>query len=149
MFISVLAAVCLAIQAPTVAQDKPETSEASQKETPAVTPTTADHVKRATFTSSVVEREPVDSVDSLKTDVDQIFFFTEIVDMAGKTVTHRWIYGGEVVAEVPFQIGGPRWRVYSSKKLVPGWAGMWKVTVVDDAGTSLREDTFVYLASAE
>jgi hypothetical protein len=112
-------------------------------------PAKTGQVKRATFISSVVEREPVDDVDSLTTDVDKVFFFTEIIDMAGKTVTHRWMFGGEVVAEVPFEIGGPRWRVYSSKKLVPGWAGMWKVTVVDDVGKELHEDSFVYVAAAQ
>jgi hypothetical protein len=110
---------------------------------------TTSHVKRATFASAIVDREPVDDIDSLTTAVDKIFFFTEIVDMAGQTVTHRWTFGGEVVAEVPFAIGGPRWRVYSSKQLAPEMTGQWTVTVVDSSGAALGEDSFVYSATTQ
>ena len=126
-----------------------EAKETSTKPTTAAKDTTSDAIKRATFTTAVVDREPTDDIDSLSTAADQIFFFTEVVGMQGKQITHRWIYGDKVMAEVPFEIGGQRWRVYSSKKLLPAWAGTWKVDVVDDAGKTLREDTFVYVASAQ
>ncbi|MFQ5511803.1 MAG: DUF2914 domain-containing protein [Candidatus Krumholzibacteriia bacterium] len=106
----------------------------------------ADHVARAIFTSGVVDREPVDDLDSLATDSTRVFFFTEIVGMEGNTVTHRWLLEGENKAEVPFAIGGPRWRVYSSKNFVPEWTGSWTVEVVDTAGNILGEKGLVYYA---
>ena len=80
-------------------------------------------VARSAFTTNVVEREPVDRVDVLSDDQAEIFFFTELLDLAGQTVVHRWEYDGKVMAEVPFEVKGPRWRVYSKKSLLPEWKG--------------------------
>jgi hypothetical protein len=111
--------------------------------------TASRHVVRAAFTSAVVDREPADSLKSLTTEFDKVFFFTEIANMEGRQVKHQWIYDGKVVAEVPFQIGGPRWRIYSSKRLMKDWVGQWTVAVVDETGRKLREDSFAYVGSAQ
>ncbi|MGE0080112.1 MAG: DUF2914 domain-containing protein [Thiohalomonadaceae bacterium] len=91
-------------------------------------------VARAQFTSNVSEREPVDNLTALPADASRIYFFTELRDMEGQTVTHRWERDGQVMAEVPFNVGGARWRVWSSKNLDSGATGEWTVTVVDGAG---------------
>ena len=101
------------------------------------------------FTSAIVDREPTDNIESLTTDVEKVYFFTEFVGMEGQKVTHQWIYDGQVVAEVPFQIGGPRWRVYSSKKFLSSWVGQWTVAIVGETGRKLREDSFAYVSSAQ
>jgi hypothetical protein len=106
--------------------------------------TPSQHVKRAVFTTGVVEREPADEIAALKTDVGKVFFFTEIVGMEGKTIIHRWVYNGETKADVSFQIGGAKWRVYSSKTLIPEWAGAWTVEVVDGEGNTLHKATLAY-----
>ncbi|MFA7620175.1 MAG: DUF2914 domain-containing protein, partial [Thiohalomonadaceae bacterium] len=67
----------------------------------------------------------------------RIYFFTELRDMEGQTVSHRWEQDGEVMAEVPFNVGGPRWRVWSSKNIDSGATGEWSVAVVDGAGNEL------------
>ncbi len=103
-------------------------------------------VARATITSDVQNREPVDSLSTVTTDDSKVFYFTEIQDMAGHTVTHRWEYNGQVMAEVDFEIGGPRWRVYSSKTMTPDRVGNWKVSVVDEDGSPLSVNTFSYVA---
>ena len=103
-----------------------------------------DPIKRAVFTSGIEDREPVDNLDSLSTDSTRVFFFTEIVGMQGKTVTHRWMLDDENKAEVPFAVGGPRWRVYSSKNLVPEWTGDWRVEIVDEEGNELGRASLVY-----
>ena len=101
-------------------------------------------VARAAFTSAIEEREPTDNVNNLTTENDKIFYFTEIRDMAGRTVTHRWEHNGQVMAEVPFEIRGNRWRVYSSKTLDPSLTGQWKASVVDANGSTLSANTFSY-----
>ena len=105
-------------------------------------------VARATITSDVQNREPVDSISTVTADDSKVFYFTEIQDMAGQTVTHRWEYNGQVMAEVDFEIGGPRWRIYSSKTMAPYWVGDWKVSVVDENGSPLSVNTFSYKASS-
>ncbi len=105
-------------------------------------------VARATITSDVQNREPVDSISTVTADDSKVFYFTEIQDMAGHTVTHRWEYNGQLIAEVDFEIGGPRWRVYSSKTMMPYWVGNWKVSVIDENGSLLSVNTFSYSASS-
>ncbi len=107
----------------------------------------AAHIGRAQLTSNVVNREPVDEVTppvqvSGPAGRNELYFFTEITDMAGKTVTHRWEYNGNAVATVPFQIGSARWRVYSRKSLAPGNTGPWTVTATAADGRVLARADF-------
>jgi hypothetical protein len=101
-------------------------------------------VARSAFTSEIVDREPVDQITALENDATRIYFFSELLGLDGQTVVHRWEYNGEVTAEVSFEVGGPRWRVHSSKNLDPLWLGEWSVTVVDGAGNELSLDHFSY-----
>lgn len=101
-------------------------------------------VARAIFTTAVVDREPVDDLTSLPVDRDEVYFFTDLRGLEGRTVTHRWEYGGQVVSEVPFEVGGPRWRVYSKKSLKAAQAGEWTVMVLDESGWPLEAGMFLY-----
>lgn len=107
--------------------------------------TTNAGVARAQFTTNVVDREPVDDITDLTNDADKIFFFSDIRGRTGQVVIHRWEYNGNVMAEVSFDIGGPRWRVYSSKNLLPSQTGEWKVSVVDGADNVIAAKTFEYI----
>ena len=101
-------------------------------------------VARSAFTTEIVDREPVNDLDSVSTEIKQIYFFTDLRNMSGNGVTHRWLHGGETRAEVSFNVGGPRWRVHSSKKLAPEWLGDWTVEVVDSSGSVIHKDSFIY-----
>lgn len=139
-FVYLAKAASASVLEPAIPSEASEKAPSSSASSPS-----SNHVKRAVFTSDIIDREPIDSVDSLSTDVNKVFFFTEIRDMEGKTITHRWIYDGETKAERPFKIRGPRWRVHSSKNLLSGQVGTWKVEVLDDEGNKLYEDSFIYL----
>jgi len=104
-------------------------------------------VARAQFTSGILDREPVDSMMTLNSQTDRIFFFTELRNMEGRTVVHRWELNGEVMAAVTFDVRGPRWRVYSSKELLPEWSGAWQVSVVDETGTVLDSEMLNYASN--
>jgi hypothetical protein len=101
-------------------------------------------VGRMVFTTEVVDREPVNNVDILSAVNNNIYFFTELLDLNGQTVTHRWVYDDQVMAEVPFNVGSNRWRVWSSKTLVPAWNGDWTVEVVNANGDVLEKKLFYY-----
>jgi len=96
-------------------------------------------VIRSIFTSSIQDREPIDKLEK-SAEADRVFYFTELRDMSGQTATHRWEYDGKVMAEVKFDVRGPRWRVWSSKSFVPGWSGDWKVSVLNGAGETISEE---------
>lgn len=102
------------------------------------------NVARAIFTSQIIDREPVDDLASIPNAQQQVYFFSELRHLEGQIVTHRWEYQGQVMAEVKFKVGGPRWRVYSSKNLLPEWVGQWTVLVLDESGLPLKASIFEY-----
>ena len=105
-------------------------------------------VVRSAFTSGIKDHQPVDDLKTINTNQTKVFYYTELRDMSGQVATHRWEYNGEVKAEVKFNVRGPRWRVWSSKTMVPGWTGDWKVSVINGAGQVISEDVFKYEAAA-
>ena len=104
-------------------------------------------VARAIITNAIDQREPVDQVAQVGNDQTAIVFFTELRDLKDQEVTHRWTFNGQVMAEVPFQVGGERWRVWSTKQLQPIWLGSWQVDVVAKDGTILESQHFDYIAT--
>ena len=108
-----------------------------------------DGVTRSVFTTAIDNREPVDQVGQLTNDHTLINFFTEIRGMEGHAITHRWEKDGEVQADVTFNVGGNRWRVWSSKNLQPGWLGNWQVSVVDEGGNVLAQESFAYIPAVD
>lgn len=116
---------------------------------PAGAPTAAnDHVARAVFTDGVHDREPADTITTLGNDKNQIYFFTDLRDLAGQTVIHRWEFQGKTVDEVKFNVGGPRWRVWSSKTLRPQSTGDWRVEIIGGDGKTLGDASFKYTPAA-
>lgn len=105
-------------------------------------------VARSGFTSEVLDHEPIDTLSSLTNEVEAIAYFTELRDFTGSTVVHQWSYGGEVVAEVPFEVGGSRWRVHSTKRLDPSALGEWSVSVVAD-GRIVATERLTYTDAPE
>jgi Protein of unknown function (DUF2914) len=96
------------------------------------------------FTTAVEDREPVDQVTFVGTDVRKIFLFSDLRGLAGTIVTHNWIYDGQSQAKVDFEVKGPRWRVWSSKELAPAYVGDWTVEIVTEDGEVLASETFTY-----
>ncbi|HPG25280.1 MAG TPA: DUF2914 domain-containing protein [Myxococcota bacterium] len=97
------------------------------------------------FTTGIRDREPIDQVSFVRTEIELIYFFTELRDRTDERIVHRWSYAGEILSEVPFEVDGPRWRVWSSKQLRADQHGDWTVVVVDEQGEVLAAETFRYL----
>ena len=105
-------------------------------------------VVRSAFTTQIADREPLENIEKLSNENNKVMFFTELRDMSGQTAVHRWEHDGKVVAEVKFNVKGPRWRVWSSKTLMPQWTGDWKVSVINGAGEVIAEKDFNYVAAS-
>jgi hypothetical protein len=90
---------------------------------------------------SVVDRMPVDTASVFTADVGQVACWTRISGAEGQTIQHVWIHG-EKEFPVPFEIGGPSWRVWSTKEVPADWTGEWRVEVRDSAGTVLQTARF-------
>ena len=103
----------------------------------------------AQFTTGVENREPIDQITFVASHVKKVFFFSDLRGLTGETIQHRWIYDGKTVAEVTFEVRGPRWRVWSTKDLLPDWIGDWTVEIVrvdGAAGEVIAAETFTYSA---
>ncbi len=101
-------------------------------------------VSRSALTKAVVNREPVDTIGHV-TNLNHLYFFTELKGFMGEKIFHRWIFNGKVIKETEFEVGGPRWRVWSSNTILPELFGEWKVSVVDATGRIIREAIFDYM----
>ena len=117
---------------------KTSTADASQP---------AGDVARAVITAGIDQREPVDQLEKVTNDNATVYFFTELRGLTDQEVRHRWTFNGNVMAEVPFNVGGNRWRVWSTKSMQPIWLGSWQVDVVTKDGTVLESRHFQYVAS--
>jgi hypothetical protein len=105
-------------------------------------------VSQAQFTTAINNREPADDITTLDNSHTQVFFFTVLKDAVGQTITHRWQYNGQAMAEVKFEPKANHWRVWSSKTLMPSQIGTWTVDVVDGNGNVLASKTLDYTATS-
>ena len=108
-----------------------------------------EHVVRSAFTVAMDGREPANVVETIGPEHDRIYYFTELHNLTGQTVRHRWVYNGEPQATIKFQVGGPRWRVYSSKQIPPTMQGDWKVMVINEDGDVLKQERLRYRTAAD
>lgn len=94
-------------------------------------------INRSQFTTAIVDREPTDNVVMLTNNSEKIYYFTELSNLKGQKITHRWEYQGKAMAEITFNVKSDRWRVFSSKKIKPEWTGEWSVVLLDENGKPL------------
>jgi hypothetical protein len=105
----------------------------------------AAKVVRAILTSSVREREPVDTLapGERVSSSQGLYLFTELRDLAGRSVEHRWMYGDRVISSARYGVGSDRWRLYSKKPAAPTLKGPWQAVVVDSQGDVLAAASFI------
>ena len=104
-----------------------------------------ENISNAVFALDVEDRVPINIVEESDNSLGKIYFFTNIRNLSGERITHRWIYQGRVMADVSFNINGPRWRVWSSKNLWHTWIGEWRGVVLTTDGSMLYEKVFNYM----
>ena len=107
-----------------------------------------ENISQAVFASSVVDRQPIEIITEADDSLGKIYFFTNIHNLVGDTITHRWIYKDKIKAEISFDIKGKRWRVWSSKNIWHTWTGEWRVEVVNQQNETLLTRTFEFRKSA-
>lgn len=109
-----------------------------------------ENISHATFAKSVENRTPIEPITKADNDLSKLYFFTNIRNLTGGRITHRWVYTpkgtneNKVKAEIGFDIKDKRWRVWSSKNLWYKWIGTWRVEVIDAQGNILLTKKFSY-----
>jgi len=106
-------------------------------------------ITRSAFTTEIKDKEPVSDLKEVSTNITRIYFFTEISGLNGHTITHRWEYNGQVLAEINFAVNAKRWRTWSSKNMLSSWTGKWQVSVLDEGGNIIEQKEFEYVIPKE
>ena len=92
---------------------------------------------RLVFTTGIANREPVNNIQEINHNQGTVYFFTELKNLEGKRITHRWSYNGNIVFSQSFNVGGSRWRVWT-EKTISTYQGVITVDIVDEKGTVLQ-----------
>ena len=102
-------------------------------------------ILRAQLTTHIKDREPVDDISSYVTG-SEVIFYTELVALPDKVITHEWYYNGELQASVDLEINALSgiWRTWSSKRFQNKSIGDWFVLVKDEQGQILYRLDFIF-----
>lgn len=96
-------------------------------------------------TTKIVRNKPIDSVHRISSaSVKALYCFTRIAAPADTdtTIKHVWYRGDEKAGEYELPVKGERWRTYSKKEIQRGWAGDWRVEILDSDGNLLKTVKF-------
>ena len=97
----------------------------------------------AAICQDVVDREPVDAGVSFPASVGTLYCYTKITGAQEATkITHVWYFGATERARVELDVNSDNWRTWSSKIIQANEIGSWRVDILDEAGTVLKELQF-------
>ena len=102
----------------------------------------AAEVADAVMCLGVQDREPVHAGDSFSSDVGKVWCWSKIKDGKGEVIKHAYYHNDKEMAVVELSIGSPLWRTHSSKRILPGWTGPWRVDIIGEDGTLLKSLAF-------
>ncbi len=95
------------------------------------------------ITTQVEGHRPVDSVHRWPAASGPLYCFTRIIGVDEPTpIFHVWYRGAQEMARIELRVRNSPWNTWSVKALEAGWAGDWRVEVVDASGRVLRTIPF-------
>jgi hypothetical protein len=100
-------------------------------------------VAEAAVATGIESRSPSGSAESFPPDVGRLYAFSRVTGAEGEAaVKHLWFYGDRLMSEVRLPVRSSNWRTYSSKTILPGWTGAWRVDITDEDGKVLKTLSF-------
>ena len=102
-------------------------------------------IKRFLLAGSVSNREPKGELNEISFTADgsaAVWVYSEIIDKKGSRFKYVWLHGGNQIATVPINVGGNRWRSYSSKLINQSMSGAWRVELQDGKGRLMASADF-------
>ncbi len=93
--------------------------------------------------TEVEAREPVGTNTVFPDTVGTLYCYTEITGALVPTeIKHVWYHLDEERAAIELDVKSETWRTWSSKRIIPQWAGKWRIDVVDAKGDVLTSYDF-------
>jgi len=100
-------------------------------------------VSDAVITTDIIDRSPVDAIESYSSEVGKIYCFTRIEGASEETsVSHVWYHEGKEMARITLPVRSSYWRTWSSKNILPEWTGTWRVDILDEEGERIKSIAF-------
>ncbi len=103
-------------------------------------------ISRAFLAKGLKGKEPVDIIESPvvvnNKSMTKIYYFTEILNMAGEVLYHYWMWDGKIEFEKELKIWGNRWRASTLKMIPYSKTGQWQARIVNEEGDILNEIQF-------
>jgi Protein of unknown function (DUF2914) len=113
---------------------------AFSQETPAAAPL---EVTEAAVATGIESLTPQGAAETFPSSVGMLVAYCRITGAAGEAaVKHLWFYGDRLMSEIRLPVKSPNWRTYSSKTILPGWTGAWRVDITDEDGKVLKTLSF-------
>jgi hypothetical protein len=100
--------------------------------------------------TSVEDREPVDAGQSFSEDIYKLYCFTRLKSNQDNTsISHVWYYNDKEMTNIALGVHAKNWRTWSSKIILKGWTGNWRVDVLSPLGEVLTSKGFSIFSLAE
>ena len=101
-------------------------------------------VINATFTSNVVDGQPVDFRQEFINSTPVVYYYGEVVGLTGQTVKLRWSLEGKSKQEASVKVTSVKQPVWSKMKMQEEWTGDWTVEVVNGQGQVIDQENFSF-----
>lgn len=95
---------------------------------------------RVAFTTQIANKEPTNNLAEVDHSAQQLIFFTELRNLTGQKVRHRWVYNNQIVYEKAFNVGAARWRVWTQKTITT-YRGTLTVQILNGAGNVIQSQS--------
>lgn len=101
-------------------------------------------VVNGTFTANIADGAPVDFRQQFTNTAPVVYYYGELLDLAGQTVKMRWSLEGKPMQETQVEVKNARQPSWSMMKMQPQWTGNWMVEVVNGKGQVINRQTFAF-----
>jgi len=105
---------------------------------------TQGSVANATFTANVADGAPVDFRQQFTNSTPVVYYYGELLGLAGQTVKMRWSLEGQPMQETSVVVTRARQPSWSMMKMQPKWTGNWTVDVLNGEGKVIDSRNFAY-----
>jgi hypothetical protein len=96
-------------------------------------------VSRAAISPEIIDLRPVDAGVRFPATVGKLYCFSRISNIEAATrVQHVWYFNNTERARVDLAVNPPSWRTFSSKRILSGEIGRWRIDILDSDGNVLK-----------
>ena len=129
-----------ALPAATVSADKHETSAPAAA---APSEPSSVYVESSAVCRTVENRECIGEATTFPAAMGRLYCHSTILGAKKEAVIHHvWYWEDTQVADVPLFVRTPRFRTYSSKKILPNQKGEWRVEIIGTNGNIIGRNYF-------